>query len=136
MNAPRTPLGVKLLAAFFAFGAGMCLLTIILLLVPGRAADAVWRINPEAQHNFSAIGAWAFILMAVVGLACAFAAAGLATRKPWGRTLAITVLSINLLGDTTNAVLRQDYRTLIGLPIAGAILAYLFSANVRRIFAR
>ncbi|HEX8678908.1 MAG TPA: hypothetical protein VF683_03040, partial [Chthoniobacterales bacterium] len=79
---------------------------------------------------------WAFILMAVVGLACAFAAAGLATRKPWGRTLAITVLSINLLGDTTNAVLRQDYRTLIGLPIAGAILAYLFSANVRRIFAR
>ena len=32
------------------------------------------------------------------------------------------VLAINLLGDLFGAILRHDARTLIGLPIAGAML--------------
>jgi len=42
------PLGIKLLAAFFVFGAGMSALTIVLLLFPGTRLDSLWRLDPEA----------------------------------------------------------------------------------------
>jgi hypothetical protein len=32
---------------------------------------------------------------------------------------------VNLIGDLTNAFVRNDFRTLIGVPIAGAIIFYL-----------
>jgi hypothetical protein len=136
MEDVRTPLGVKLLAGFFAFGAAMCLLTLILLIFPGSALDPLWRINPEAQRSFRELGKWSLLLMTTVGLACGLAAVGLVRRCPWGREIALVVLIVNLLGDTTNAFLRNDYRTLIGLPIGGAMVAYLFSDGVRRVFTR
>ncbi|MGB8768542.1 MAG: hypothetical protein WCC92_02935, partial [Candidatus Korobacteraceae bacterium] len=34
---------------------------------------------------------------------------------------------INLAGDTTNAVIAHDWRTLIGLPIGGAMVVYLLT---------
>ena len=37
------------LAAFFAFGATMCVLTIVLLLFPGTFLDSLWRLNPGAH---------------------------------------------------------------------------------------
>jgi hypothetical protein len=41
MSQPRVPLGIKLLSAFFAFGATVCLLTIIALLFPGGALEPI-----------------------------------------------------------------------------------------------
>lgn len=110
----------------------MCLLTIILLIKPGTSLDVVWRIKPSAQHELAALGAWPVPLLTMTGLACACAAIGLTRQAEWGRRAAIIVLSANLLGDLTNAVLRQDWRTLIGLPIGGAMIAYLASSRVRR----
>ena len=98
----RLPLGIKLLAAFFAFGAAMCLLTIVMLLFPGSALD---------------------------GIACASAAIGLAKRMRWGIPLALAILTLNLAGDLLNALLRHDLRTLVGLPIGGATIAYLLIAR-------
>jgi hypothetical protein len=40
-------------------------------------------------------------------------------------------LGINLVGDTTNTVVSHDWRTLIGLPIGGAMIFYLLH-NLRR----
>ena len=57
------------------------------------------------------------------------------TRRRWGHRLALTVLGINLMGDALNAALRGDARTLIGLPIGGAMIAYLLSHRVRQWFA-
>ena len=34
---------IQLLSAFFAFGAIMCTLTIVLLLFPGTSLDSLWR---------------------------------------------------------------------------------------------
>ncbi len=121
----RRPLGIKLLVAFFAFGTLMCALTIVLLSFPGTALDVLWRANPEAQTAFAAMGGWAILLMLVVGTACACSAIGLAREAAWGRRLAIGVLAINLLGDLIGAIVRRDPRTLIGLPIGGAMIAYL-----------
>jgi len=120
-----TPAGVKLLVVFFAFGALASALTIVLLVFPGTGFDSVWRLNPNAQHELTGMGRWAVLLMLIVGAGCASAAIGLARGARWGRTVAIVILAINLTGDVIGAVLRHDARTLIGLPIGGAMIMYL-----------
>jgi hypothetical protein len=122
-------LEIKLLCAFFAFGAGVCLITIIALLFPGGALDPIWRLNPDAHVAFQKIGELSILLMVVVGSACASAAIGLARRARWGVTLALGILAVNLAGDLLNAFLWHDLRTLIGLPIGGAMIAYLLIAR-------
>ncbi len=116
---------MKLLALFFAFGACMCALTIWLLLFPGGALDSLWRLNPEAHAAFQRIGGLLILLMVIVGVACALAAIGLARNAKWGRWLGILILAANLVGDLTNALVRHDLKTLIGVPIAGAMIFYL-----------
>jgi hypothetical protein len=116
---------IKLIALFFAFGATMCALTIMLLLFPGSSLDSLWRFNPDAQIAFHSIGKAAFLIMIVVGTGCAFAAVRLWRNSRWGIRLAIIILSLNILGDLFNALVRHDYRALIGLPIGGAIIFYL-----------
>src|SRR5215510_1955424 len=112
-------------AAFFAFGAMMCALTIGLLLFPGGPLDSLWRVNPDARLAFQSLGGWSVVLMLTVGTACLFAAIGLWRAKPWGTWLALIILSINMLGDLTNAFVRHDYRGAIGVPVAGAMIFFL-----------
>ena len=116
---------IKLLSAFFAFGAIMCALTIALLLFPGTSLDSLWGFNPDAHAAFSSIGPAALLLMLVVGTGCGFAAVGLWRKSLWGIWVALTILSLNIVGDLFNAVIRHDYRSLIGLPIGGAMIVYL-----------
>jgi hypothetical protein len=115
----------KWFAAFFAFGASMCALTVVLLLFPGTQLDSLWRLNPEAQISLQSLGRFSVLLMLCVGIACAFAATGLWRGANWGVRLAIIILSINIVGDLLNALVRHDYRSLIGLPIGGAMIFYL-----------
>lgn len=109
-------------------------LTVAMLLFPGSALDPLWRLNPRAHQGFAAMGTGAVLLMAVVCVTCIVAAIGLWRCKRWGLWIAIAILSINLAGDTTNALLGHDRRTLIGLPIGLAVTVYLLTR--RRIFAR
>jgi hypothetical protein len=113
------------LASFFAFGVTMCLLTMALLLFPGTALDAVWRLNPDAQAAFQSIGNWSLAIMLLVGTACLLAAIGLWRGALWGTRVAIIILVVNMLGDLSNALINYDFRTLIGLPIAAAMIFYL-----------
>ena len=129
MSQERAPLGIKLLSAIFAVGAAICLIAIVALLFPGGVLEPIWRLNPEAHAQFQKIGKLSILLMFVVGSACASAALGLATRARWGRPLALGILIFNLVGDLLNAFVRHDLRTLIGLPIGGAMIAYLLSAR-------
>lgn len=129
------PVGLTALTVFFAAGTIPSTASAIALAVPGAWSDAMWRLKPEAPGQFASMGPWAVPLMVVVAMACAGAAVGLWKRRRWGHRLAIGLLSINLLGDTANAVVRHDWRTLIGLPIGGAMLAYLLSHRIRTIFA-
>lgn len=114
-------------AAFFAFGAIMCAITLALLLFPGSALDSLWRLNPDARLAFGSIGYWSLVLMLTVGTACLFAAIGLWWGRPWGTWLASIILSINMLGDLTNVFVRHDYRGLIGVPVAGVMIFFLLA---------
>jgi hypothetical protein len=131
LSPPRRPWGLTALSGFFVFGAAMSGLTCFLLLFPGSALDPIWRLNPQARDAFQSMGVWAVVLMAAVCAACALAARGLWIRAPWGRRLAVGILTVNLMGDLGNALVRGDLRTLIGLPIAGALIAYLLSPRAR-----
>src|SRR5438067_1624617 len=65
---------IKWFAAFFAFGATMCALIIVLLLFPGSGLDSLWRLNADARLAFRSLGKLSILLMFVVGTACTFAA--------------------------------------------------------------
>lgn len=130
----RPPPGLLALGTFFAVGALIAGVTAVALLVPGSGLEPIWRLNPQAHDSLRVMGSWAVALMVVVAIACALSAVGLWIRARWGHRLALALLTVNLIGDATNAYVRGDLRTLIGLPIAGALIAYLLSAGVRHHF--
>lgn len=128
------PFGLTALSVFFGVGVLASSVSALALAFPGSWLESVWRLNPEARVGFARLGPWAVVLMIVVALACSGAAVGLWTGRRWGYRLAVGVLSCNLLGDLLNAAVRGDHRTLIGLPIGGAMLAYLLSRRIRARF--
>jgi hypothetical protein len=135
MSTSRRPAVLRALTLFFAFGTLMASITALALIAPGKWSEHLWRLNPPARVGFEAMGGWAIPLMIAVALACAGAAVGLWRGERWGHRLAVTVLGVNLVGDLANAILRGDRRTLIGLPIGGAMLLYLLSRRVRDRFS-
>ena len=103
----------------------MCFLTILLLVFPGTKMDSLWNLNPDARTAFQSLGRASIVLMVIVGTACSFTAIGLLRATRWGLQLAILILCVNAIGDVLNAIIRHDYRSLIGLPVAGAMIFYL-----------
>jgi hypothetical protein len=103
----------------------MCTLTIVLLVFPGTSFDSLWRFNPAANSAFRSIGPAAVLLMLLAATACGLGAAGLWRNSLWGIWVALTILSVNMVGDLFNALIRHDYRSLIGVPVGGATIFYL-----------
>ena len=134
MTGHRPPPGLVALSGFFAVGAVIAGVTCAALLFPGSRLEPLWRLNPQAHVAFLRMGPWAAALMVAVAGTCALSALGLWIRARWGHRLALALLAVNLLADMTNAVIRGDLRTLIGVPIGGALIVYLLSAKVRREF--
>lgn len=134
MTHVKRPAGINALSLFFVFGAVISGLAAVMLLFPGSVLEPMWRLNPRAHEGFAAIGPWAVMLMAVVCVACVAAGFGLWRCQLWGFWMAITILSINLIGDLANALMARDWRTLIGLPIGAGMVAYL--VRKRRAFTR
>jgi len=135
VNNDRNPIGVVLLVIFFAAGALICILVMLALAFPGSFLNSLWRLRPDARADLEEFGMWSIAIMATVGAACGLSALGLARRAEWGRHLAIGVLTVNLVGDTFNAVFRGDLRTLIGLPIGGLMIWYLMKRNPKAKFS-
>ncbi|HET7585904.1 MAG TPA: hypothetical protein VFK13_13390 [Gemmatimonadaceae bacterium] len=130
------PIGLTLLTAFFAFGALMAGITAVALLTPGGMLEPIWRLNPQARDALRSMSPWGIPLMVVVSTACAATALALWCGASWGRRLALVVLGVNLLGDVGNAVVRHDLRTLSGLPVGAALIAYLLRPSIRSRFQR
>jgi hypothetical protein len=127
MTHSRRPSGITALSLFFMFGTVMSGLAAIMLLMPGSVLEPLWWLNPHARDGFTAMGLWGVLLMAVVCVACGMTALGLRRCKRWGYRMALSILAINLAGDVANAVIAHYWRTLVGLPIGGAIIVYLLT---------
>lgn len=112
----------------------MALLATLGLLSPDGALEPMWRLNRHAQVGLMELGPWGVALMLSVAVACTGAAIGLWRRARWGHRLAVAVLAVNVAGDLLAAVLQGDPRTLIGVPIGGAIIYYLLSSRTRAQF--
>jgi hypothetical protein len=131
MNQSYRSVARILLVIFFAAGALVCLVTVLALAFPGSFLESIWRLKPQARVLFQEIGSGASIaLMATVGIACGLAAVGLARTAEWGRRLAIGILVANFAGDSLNALLRHDPKTLMGLPIGGLMIWYLVKKKI------
>jgi hypothetical protein len=103
----------------------MCLLTVVLLVLPGTKLDWLWDLNPEARVAFRSLGSGSILIMVALGTGCTLTAIGLWHGTLWGMRLALAILFVNIIGDLVNVLMRHDYRSLVGLPIAGAMIFYL-----------
>jgi hypothetical protein len=74
--------------------------------------------------------------MLAVFVACILAAVGLIRRIWWGHRLAVGILAVNIVGDTANAFLRDDLRTLIGVPVGAALIFYLLRPSIVHLYRR
>ena len=119
------PLGVIALITLFAVGACASFISAVSLIFPGSFLEPIWRLNPNARAGFSRIGSWAIVLMVAVCVACIFTAVGLWRKRLWGYRLAVVMLVVNLCGDVINVITGTEPKAIIGIPIVGAILAYL-----------
>ena len=125
---------ITALSIFFMVGAVISLTASMSLLLSNNFLDSIWRLNPRAHQNLSSLGLWAVVLLSIVSVFCASAAVGLWIGSRWGYWLAVGLIAANLVGDITNVLLGIEPRAIVGVPIAGAILAYLLSKKVRESF--
>jgi uncharacterized membrane protein (DUF2068 family) len=132
----RRPRGITALSIFFLAGALISFTASVSLLFPRTLIEPMWLVNPRAYTNLSNLGPWAAVLLLAVSMSCALAAAGLWRRAQWGYKLAVALITINFVGDVGNTVMGTEPRAIVGVPIALAILVYLFSKKVREYFRR
>lgn len=128
------PVGITVLSIFFIAATAITLVASLSLLFPSGFLEPIWQLNPRGRAGLSSIGVWAVVLLLVVGCACAVAAIGLWRGASWGYTVAIIVLSVNLLGDLVNTMSGLEPRAAIGIPIVIGMLVYLTSQKVRLFF--
>lgn len=132
MKSRGRSVGITFAQHFFAAGTLICFGVILGLAFPGSLLESIWRLKPEARVQFLQIGRGVSIgLMLIVGSACGLSAIGLSRNAEWGRRLALAVLVLNVIGDSLNALLQHDPRTLIGVPIAALMIAYLLRRSRR-----
>ena len=128
------PFGVTALSVFFLIGAVINLTASLSLIFPNSFFKPIWRVNPRAQVGLESIGGWAIVLLFAVCASCSAAAIGLWRGARSGHSVAVAMITINLIGDIANTILGTDSRTIVGVPIAAAILWYLLSKRVRNFF--
>ncbi len=94
--------------------------------IAGGWLEPIWRIDPAKREAFARLGQWGIVVLAAVGTACALSSVGLWRGKRWGYYLALSMLIINGLSDVAGGLLH-DPKTLIGAPIAAALVYYLYT---------
>jgi hypothetical protein len=127
-------MGIRLLSAFFVFGACASGFAAVTLTWPGTALDRAWALNPEGHAGLLALGPLAAAGMAAFSVFMACTARGLLHRARWAWWAALLGLAGNTLGDLLNAALRHDLRTLVGVPLAALVIAWLLRPATRAAF--
>ncbi len=130
----RSPRGVIAMGIFLLFAAAMALLAGITLASPGTVLDRMWTINPRAYKQLAPLGRSVGILFSVLSVGLGAAGIGWFRRRKWGWVLAVSIISIQILGDVVNALRGQVIEGSVGIVLAGALLLYMTRPYVRGMF--
>jgi mannose/fructose/N-acetylgalactosamine-specific phosphotransferase system component IIC len=132
----RPPAGFLALGAFFLFGFVMACYAAVTLAKPGTILDRGWQLNPNAHLQLAALGRWVAIPFAA--LACALLATGIGwfRRRRWAWILGVALIVINLLGDLGQLFVGETLKGVIGVAIAGLVLAFISRRTMREYFAQ
>lgn len=133
-HSTARPPGVALLGFFFIIATLVSGLSAVSLITHAALLEPMWQVKPAAQVNFSHMGIWAPILLAIVCLACASAALGFLTGKKWGHRLGVGILLVNLVGDIVSSLIGDTPGAWVGIPIVSLLLWYLSSGQVKSFF--
>jgi hypothetical protein len=131
----RSPVGMTAIGIFLLFGALMASLAGATLVWRGTALDRMWAFNPRAFRELTPHGRVVGIPFLLLGVVLAVAGIGWFKCRLWGWRLAVAIIATQVLGDLINAVSGHIVEGGLGVAIAGALLLYLLSANVRAVFA-
>ena len=120
---------------FLLFGALMASLAGATLVWRGTALDRMWALNPRAFRELAPHGNVVGIPLVLLGFTLAAAGIGWFKRRLWAWRLAVAVIATQVLGGLVNTFLGHVVEGGVGAAIAGALLLYLLTANVKEVFA-
>jgi hypothetical protein len=104
------------------------------LILPGTILDRMWALNAPAYARLAPLGKAVGIPFLVLGTCLVVAGTGWFKRRKWGWGLAVGIIATQVMGDVINVFMGDFFRGGVGVAIAGALLLYLLSPNVRVTF--
>jgi hypothetical protein len=134
-SATKSPRGFAAIGLFLLFGAVMASLAGVTLVWRGTALDRMWTLNPLAFRELAPHGRAIGIPFLLLGITLAVAGIGWLKYRLWGWRLAVGIIAMQVLGDLVNLFSGRVVEGGLGVAIAGALLLYLLSANVKAVFA-
>jgi len=120
---------------FLLFGALTSSLAGATLVWRGTTLDRMWTLNPRAFRELAPYGKAIGIPFLLLGVTLAVAGIGWFKYRLWGWRLTVGVVATQVLGDLVNLFSGHIVEGGVGVAIAGALLLYLLSANVKAVFA-
>jgi hypothetical protein len=133
--ATKPTRGMTAIGIFLLFGALIASLAGATLVWRGTALDRMWALNPRAFRELAPHGTMVGIPFLILGVTLAVAGIGWFKGRLWGWRLAVAVIATQVLGDLVNVFFGHVVEGGLGVAIAGALLVYLLSANVKAVFA-
>ncbi len=131
----RRPIAVTVAAAFLFLATVISSVTAESLLFPSPWWNWLWDLNRAAYVSFARLGPAAGFLLLAVGAVAAAAGTGLIRRRRWAWWIAISLFTINGLGDAFTLFVKQDLaKGVSGMLIAGAFLFWLSRPAAMRYF--
>lgn len=136
----RRPVGVVATTALFWVVGGVGLVFVADGLVGGLARGPIAVILDEAPTSVVLFARHNVVLRAVAGGAAILAAWGCWQLRPWARILAVVLAGLNAVGAAGMWIWYQvtqsfAWRFPVSLGISCAVVIYLSSRPVRRVFA-
>src|SRR5258707_13995417 len=99
------PLGITALIIFFLAGTLISFVAAVSLVVPSPFFESMWHVNPRGHDGLIRIGLWGTALILAASISSGPAAIRLSGRAPWGPGIAVSLITISILSDFTNAAL-------------------------------
>jgi len=130
------PTGFLAIAIFFFFGAAMAMYAAITLFFPKTFLDRGWTLNPSAHEQLGRVGRMIGLPFVVLAVALLLAGLGWLKRRYWGWLLGFSIIAFNLAVDVFNSIRGKWFKGVVGITIAGLLLAYMLSIRMRRFFLR